>query len=214
MIAAATATAMYLALKVAFTNSLNPSRTGFCNLSGILTVAFRERPPAQVAGTAAMSTRSASPGPGVGRRLRYHAAMRQPPEFTLEQLTGQARDHIREVPDPRCALHEDVMAPYLAMRAAAAADGLDLVAFSGFRDFNRQLGIWNGKFRGERPLQDRAGRALDALSLPPAERVEAILWWSALPGASRHHWGTDFDVMDAKAMPAGYKLQVIPSEYL
>ena len=48
------------------------------------------------------------------------------------------------------------------MRAAAAADGIDLVAFSGFRDFDRQLGIWNGKFRGERPMQDRAGQPLDA----------------------------------------------------
>lgn len=139
--------------------------------------------------------------------------MRQPPEFTLEQLTGRARDHIREVADPRCALHGDVVAPYLAMRAAAAADGLDLVAFSGFRDFDRQLGIWNGKFRGERPMQDRSGQPLDALALSPSQRVEAILWWSALPGASRHHWGTDFDVMDAKALPAGYRLQVIPAEY-
>jgi hypothetical protein len=50
--------------------------------------------------------------------------------------------------------------------------------------------------------------------LTPAERVAAILWWSALPGTSRHHWGTDFDVLDAAAMPAGYKLQVIPAEYL
>ena len=42
------------------------------------------------------------------------------------------------------------------MRAAAAADGIDLVAFSSFRDFDRQLAIWNGKFRGERPMQDRS----------------------------------------------------------
>jgi LAS superfamily LD-carboxypeptidase LdcB len=106
------------------------------------------------------------------------------------------------------------MAPFLAMRAAAAADGLDLTAFSSFRDFDRQMAIWNGKFRGERPMQDREGRPLDALSLAPADRVTAILWWSAMPGASRHHWGTDFDVMDARAMPAGYKLQVVPAEYL
>jgi LAS superfamily LD-carboxypeptidase LdcB len=99
------------------------------------------------------------------------------------------------------------------MRAAAAIDGVDLVAFSGFRDFDRQLAIWNGKFRGERSVQDRAGQPLDILALSPAERVTAILWWSALPGASRHHWGTDFDVMDAAALPPGYKLQVIPSEY-
>jgi len=99
------------------------------------------------------------------------------------------------------------------MRAAAAADGIDLVAFSSFRDFDRQLGIWNGKFRGERPMQDRAGKPVNALELPPAERVDAILWWSALPGASRHHWGTDFDVVDARAKPPGYKLQVVPEEY-
>jgi LAS superfamily LD-carboxypeptidase LdcB len=99
------------------------------------------------------------------------------------------------------------------MRAAAAADGVDLVAFSSFRDFDRQLSIWNAKFRGDRPMQDRAGRALNAGTLSPAERVAAILWWSALPGASRHHWGTDFDVMDLAALPPGYRIQVVPAEY-
>jgi len=135
------------------------------------------------------------------------------PEFTLNQLTGRARTHLRELRDPPCALHSEVISPFLAMRAAAAADGIELVAFSSFRDFDRQLGIWNGKFRGERPIQDRSGKPLDALALSPAERVAAILWWSALPGASRHHWGTDFDVLDARAMPEGYKLRVVPEEY-
>jgi LAS superfamily LD-carboxypeptidase LdcB len=135
------------------------------------------------------------------------------PEFSLDQLTGRTREHLSELADPPCALHRAAVAPFLAMRAAAAADGIDLTAFSSFRDFDRQLAIWNGKFRGERPMQDRAGRPLDALSLAPADRVTAILWWSALPGASRHHWGTDFDVMDTRTMPAGYKLQVDPAEY-
>jgi LAS superfamily LD-carboxypeptidase LdcB len=135
-------------------------------------------------------------------------------EFPPELLTGRTRSHLLEVADPHCALHKQVVAPFLAMRAAAAADGIDLLAFSSFRDFDRQLAIWNGKFRGERPLQDRTGRPLDPLALPPAQRVEAILWWSAMPGASRHHWGTDFDVLDRAAMPGGYKLQVVPGEYL
>src|SRR6187401_2800631 len=139
--------------------------------------------------------------------------MTESQEFTLDQLTGRARTHLRELKDPPCALHLEVVPSFLAMRAAAAADGIELVAFSSFRDFDRQLGIWNGKFRGERPLQDRAGNALNPLSLAPEERVIAILWWSALPGASRHHWGTDFDVVDRRAMPAGYKLQVVPAEY-
>ena len=133
--------------------------------------------------------------------------------FTLNQLTGRTREHLTELTAPVCALHKRVVSPFLTLRAAAAADGIDLVAFSSFRDFDRQLAIWNGKFRGERPMQDRQGRPLDVASLTPAERVEAILWWSALPGASRHHWGTDFDVSDAAATPAGYKLQVVPAEY-
>jgi LAS superfamily LD-carboxypeptidase LdcB len=135
------------------------------------------------------------------------------PDFTLEQLTGRTREHLAELSDPRCSLHKEVMPAYLAMRAAAATAGIDLVAFSSFRDFDRQLGIWNGKFRGERPMQDRQGRALSAGTLAPAERVSAILWWSALPGASRHHWGTDFDVMDLAALPVGYRIQVVPAEY-
>src|SRR5215510_9006185 len=103
--------------------------------------------------------------------------MSQTPEFSLDQLTGRARDHLSELSDPPGALHNEVRVPYLAMRAAAAADGIDLTAFSSFRDFDRQLTIWNGKFRGERPMQDRAGATLDALALSPDERVEAILWW-------------------------------------
>lgn len=140
--------------------------------------------------------------------------MASPPDFTLDQLTGRSQTHLEQLNDPPCALHIEVVRPFLALRAAAAADGIDLVAFSSFRDFDRQLAIWNGKFRGERPMQDRAGKPLDALALSPAERVAAILWWSALPGASRHHWGTDFDVVDARAQPADYKLRVVPEEYL
>jgi LAS superfamily LD-carboxypeptidase LdcB len=134
-------------------------------------------------------------------------------EFTLDQLTGRSRDHLTDLPELRCTLHSRAVAPFLAMQAAAAADGIDLVAFSSFRDFDRQLAIWNGKYRGERPMQDRDGRPLNAGALSPGERVAAILWWSAMPGASRHHWGTDFDVMDLARLPAGYRVQVVPAEY-
>ena len=129
------------------------------------------------------------------------------------ELTGRARTHIIELDQPRCALHYAVVTSLLAMRDAAAGAGIELVPASSFRDFDRQLTLWNRKWRGERPLYDRAGRALDHTSLREAERVDAILCWSALPGGSRHHWGTDIDVIDAAAMPAGYNVQLLPSEY-
>ena len=105
------------------------------------------------------------------------------------------------------------MSAFLVMREAAKGAGLDLRVASSFRDFDRQLAIWNGKFRGERPMLDRAGNALDVASLSPEGRVEAILIWSTLPGASRHHWGTDFDVFDAAALPERSRLQLVPGEY-
>ena len=36
---------------------------------------------------------------------------------------------------------------------------------------------------------------------------------SRLPGASRHHWGTDMDVIDAAALPAGITARLEPAEY-
>lgn len=133
--------------------------------------------------------------------------------FSPQQLTGRSRSHIVDLPAPPCGLHHAVVAPFMALRAAAAVDGIDLVPLSSFRDFNRQLAIWNGKCRGERELRGPDGVVLDAASLDDDLLVSTILHWSALPGASRHHWGTDMDVIDAAAMPAGYRPQLESMEY-
>lgn len=86
---------------------------------------------------------------------------------------------------------------YLAMKDAAAADGLQLAITSAYRDFSRQLAIWNGKAEGKRPLFDASGQAVDIKGLGDDEIVSTILLWSALPGCSRHHLGTDLDLYDA-----------------
>jgi LAS superfamily LD-carboxypeptidase LdcB len=129
------------------------------------------------------------------------------------ELTGQVRTHIADVSDPDCALHVHVAAPFQSLRRAAATEGFDVVPQSAFRDFSRQLAIWNGKFSGEKPMQDAAGRPIEARQLPAAERIDAILLWSALPGASRHHWGTDIDLIDRGAAPAGYRVRLTPEEF-
>src|SRR5512139_1154487 len=129
------------------------------------------------------------------------------------ELTGRARTHIVELEEPRCALHYEAVTSFLAMRDAATAAGVDLVAASSFRDFDRQLVLWNRKWRGERPLLDRSGRTIDPSTLDDAGKVDAILCWSAVPGGSRHHWGTDVDVIDAAALPPGYQVQLVPAEY-
>jgi LAS superfamily LD-carboxypeptidase LdcB len=129
------------------------------------------------------------------------------------ELTGQARTHISAVDDPPCLLHAEVVAPFLNLRRAAFDEGFDLAPMSSFRDFARQLTIWNGKFSGERPMFDAGGSKLDASSLTPRERVDAILLWSALPGASRHHWGTDLDLVDRSLSEAGYQIKLTREEF-
>jgi LAS superfamily LD-carboxypeptidase LdcB len=136
---------------------------------------------------------------------RYH--------FSPQELTGRSRSHIVDLTAPACSLHHAVVEPFLALRAAAAADGIDLLPVSSFRDFARQLGIWNGKCRGERELRDAGGALVAAGSLDADALVSTILHWSALPGASRHHWGTDLDVVDAAAMPQGYRPQLVAEEF-
>ncbi len=130
-----------------------------------------------------------------------------------EELTGQARTHIRSVEEPACLLHVHVVAPFQNLRRAAGNAGMDLVAHSSFRDFARQLAIWNGKYSGERPMYDAAGRSIETSSLSPDERIDAILLWSALPGASRHHWGTDLDLIDRAAVPQGYQPRLTRDEF-
>jgi LAS superfamily LD-carboxypeptidase LdcB len=129
------------------------------------------------------------------------------------ELTGQSRAHVVEVAEPVCSLHVHVVLPFSNLRRAAAGAGFDLRPESSFRDFSRQLAIWNGKFSGARPVYDADGRELDVSRLSPVERVSAILLWSALPGASRHHWGTDLDLIDAAALPPGYRVQLTAAEF-
>lgn len=133
--------------------------------------------------------------------------------FTPQQLTGRSRDHIVELAAPACSLHRAVVQPFLALHAAAAADGIELLPVSSFRDFDRQLSIWNAKCRGERALRDASGAVIAADSLDEDALVSTILIWSSLPGASRHHWGTDMDVVDAAAMPPGYRPQLATAEF-
>lgn len=138
--------------------------------------------------------------------------------LTSQQLTGRTASHVirYDGDDWHCELHPQTLAAFLHMRAVALGDGLDLVVQSSFRDFARQAAIWNAKFRGEKTMLDRNGCPLRATDLNPSDRVDAILWWSALPGASRHHWGTDFDLIDRAALTGewrDYEPQLIPAEF-
>jgi len=134
--------------------------------------------------------------------------------MTPSELTGLSATHVVPYGDPAIPLHRDVVEPFARMREAAAQEGIELTPISGFRDFHKQAGIWNAKWQGKRRLHDIHGEPVDHSTLSGAELAKTILNWSALPGASRHHWGSDIDVIDAATRPPGYEVQLLPSEYL
>jgi LAS superfamily LD-carboxypeptidase LdcB len=128
------------------------------------------------------------------------------------ELTGRARTHVVQRDDLKAALQHDTLEPFLAMKKAAACDGIDIEIVSSFRDFAGQQRIWDKKFLGERPLYDAHGGVRDHATLSETELIDAIACWSAVPGGSRHHWGTEIDIIDRAALPAGYRVRLLPDE--
>jgi LAS superfamily LD-carboxypeptidase LdcB len=128
------------------------------------------------------------------------------------ELTGRARTHVVQRDDLHAAVHADALQAFMDMKADGARAGLDIAITSAFRDFGAQQRIWDMKYRGERPLRDENGDVLDHASLTADAVVDAIMSWSAVPGASRHHWGTELDLIDRAAMPEDYRVQLVPAE--
>lgn len=88
-------------------------------------------------------------------------------------------------------MQKEAYAAFMAMFDAALQDGLRLQIVSAFRSFDRQKRIWESKWNGQQILQ---GHLLATEIDDPRERALEILRFSAMPGTSRHHWGTDIDL--------------------
>lgn len=130
---------------------------------------------------------------------------------TDRRVTGRDDTALVEVAEG-CQLLPETAAAFAELRSEAADAGFDLAIASAYRSFERQCAIFNAKALGQRPVHDDAGNNLDLAALSPEQSLHAILRFSALPGTSRHHWGTDLDVYDAAAVPDDYAVQLTPAE--
>jgi len=132
-------------------------------------------------------------------------------QLTPQQLTGREDSHLVDLP---CGnrLQAEAARAFSRLQAEAAEAGFALTIASSFRSYERQRAIWNGKASGQRPVHDDSGRNVELASLSRGEQLRAILRYSAIPGTSRHHWGTDLDVYDAAMLPTDYRLQLSPGE--
>jgi LAS superfamily LD-carboxypeptidase LdcB len=130
-------------------------------------------------------------------------------------LTGRTDQHLcssTEAESLGARIHREVLPRFRRLQKDARGEGFDLQILSGFRSFEQQLSIWNRKATGKLAVLDSDAVPLDIERLSDRELAFAILRWSALPGGSRHHWGTDLDVFDRAAQPEGYEIELIPEE--
>lgn len=77
-------------------------------------------------------------------------------------------------------LRREVAEAFYKMARDAQKDGIRLTVVSSTRNYTRQKTIWENKYN------KYAGT--------PFDRANQILQYSSMPGTSRHHWGTDFDL--------------------
>lgn len=118
------------------------------------------------------------------------------PAFLLGKINPVECPFFVSVPEnltqqPGARLLQPVLEAFVKMAVAAKKEGIHLRVVSATRTFDRQKQIWEEKWFGHRKVE---GRNLHEENLPPAERARLIMRYSAMPGTSRHHWGTDVDI--------------------
>lgn len=88
-------------------------------------------------------------------------------------------------------LRKETLDAFTKMAKSAEKEGIELNIASSTRNFDYQKDLWNKKWTGI-TLVDKK----NLLNTIPdeLERFRKILEYSAVPGTSRHHWGTDIDI--------------------
>ena len=88
-------------------------------------------------------------------------------------------------------LRSETYKAFLKMFTAAEKEGIKLIIKSATRNFQYQKGIWERKWNGVTKID---GKNINDITQDAAEKANIILQYSSMPGTSRHHWGTDFDL--------------------
>ena len=117
-------------------------------------------------------------------------ALKQETLYSAEELMGKV-----DIPlfGEQVQLREEAYDAFLKMKKAAYSAGFDIKTISSYRDYYKQEDIWNRKYIEYTDLQ----------GMPPLEAVSKIIEYSTIPGTSRHHWGTDIDIVDGYQKASG-----------
>ena len=92
----------------------------------------------------------------------------------------------------RSGLLPEAFIKFKQMQNDAKKEGIEIEIVSGYRSYEKQKSIWNNKYN-----QNFERRIFGI------KNINRIIQYSTLPGTSRHHWGTDIDIIDKRFIPKG-----------
>ena len=92
----------------------------------------------------------------------------------------------------RSGLLPEAFLKFKQMQNDAKKEGIEIEIVSGYRSYKNQKSIWNNKYN------KNFKRMIFGI-----KNINRIIQYSTLPGTSRHHWGTDIDIIDKRFIPKG-----------
>ncbi len=86
-------------------------------------------------------------------------------------------------------LRKEANEAFLDMRYEAEKSDILIEVVSSYRNYEHQRRIWERKFS-----------QYISNGLSPLKSINKIIEYSTIPGTSRHHWGTEIDIVDGNFM--------------
>ena len=114
-------------------------------------------------------------------------------EISYEELIGKGKP---ELFGDGYKLRKPANEAFLQMASEAKKSEINIQVVSSYRSFVRQNQIWERKFKSN-----------ENKGLKPTENIQKIIEYSTIPGTSRHHWGTDLDIIDGNVKQPSSVLQ-------
>lgn len=112
--------------------------------------------------------------------------------FSINQLIGNQTSTVNPLTKN---LSPEAYNSFIKMQTEALKQNINIQIVSGFRNFNRQKQIFNRKYSKYKK------QGLSKISI-----LNKIIEYSTIPGTSRHHWGTDIDIVQ--------KVNIMPKNLL
>lgn len=104
-------------------------------------------------------------------------------DFSVEDLTGKSK---MDLHGDGYKLQKEVSDAFILMKNAALKSGIQIHVISSYRSYEHQKRIWTRKYN--QFIKD---------GLSQQQTIRKIIEYSTIPGTSRHHWGTDLDIIDS-----------------